>query len=58
MVMYYQTEFVCKQIKSLEGIEEKKNVYINPWCDLDPEDSRPTFLHDTPAHDNAPQYHV
>ena len=31
---------------------------ISPHCDLDPEDSNATFLHDTPAHDEAPPYQV
>ena len=32
--------------------------YMNPHCDLDLEDSKPIFLHDTLAHDDASSYQV
>ena len=31
---------------------------MSPHRDLDLEDSKPIFLHDTLAHDDALQYHV
>ena len=32
--------------------------YMNPHCDPELEDSKPTFLHDTLAHDDASPYQV
>ena len=32
--------------------------YVSPHCDLDLEDIKPIFLHDTLAQDDAPLYQV
>ena len=32
--------------------------YISPCCDLDAEDNKPIFPHDTLPHDNTPLYQV
>ena len=32
--------------------------HMNPCCDIDLENSKPNFLHDALAHDDASQYQV
>ena len=57
MMLYYQTKSGCKQTSDLKDtVETVTFYYINPCCDLDLEDSKPIFLHDTPPHDNTPPY--
>ena len=31
---------------------------VSPYCDFDIDNSEPSFVHDTPPHDNAPPYQV
>ena len=46
MMQYYKTEFGCKWNSSLEYF-----AYLSPRCDLDTEDSEPTFSNVTSPHD-------
>ena len=55
MIMCHQTKFGSKGIRSLEVITETNFDYdLN--CDLDPEDCKPYFSHDTAFHDHVPPY--
>ena len=57
--MYHQIKFGCKTISSsVDMVEMVTFDYISPKCDLDLEDSKPIFLHDILAHDDASQYQV
>ena len=59
MIMYYQTKFGSKTISSSKDMVE---IFIldqmNLHCDPELEDSKPIFLHDTLAHDDASSYQV
>ena len=39
-------------------VEMVTSDYMRPHCDLELEDSKTVFLHDTLAHDDASQYQV
>ena len=57
--MYHPIRFGCKKISSSEDMVE--NVifdHMSPHCDLELEDRKPVFLHDTLAHYNASPYQV
>ena len=54
MMMYHPLKFDCKKIdSSVDMVEIFIFDYLSPHCDLDLEDSKPIFLHDTLVHDNA-----
>ena len=58
-MLYYQSKLGCKRTCSLETIVETVIFWLyKPSCDLGLEDSEPTFLHDTPTHDNTLPYKV
>ena len=57
MTMYYPTKFGCK--KSSSSVDMIKTVtpdHMSPHGDL--KDSKPVFLYDTLAHDDASPYQV
>ena len=57
--MYHPNTFVCKKIStSLDMTETVIFDNMSPHCDLELEDSKPIFLHDTLAHDDSPSYRV
>ena len=56
--IYHQTKFDCKRVSSSDDVEQSFSDYINPYCDLDLQDSKPIFLHVTPTHDDTPPYQV
>ena len=57
--MYDPIKCGCKKISSsLDMVETVTLDYMSPHYDLEPEDSKPIFLHDTLAHDNASPYQV
>ena len=59
MMMYHIINFGCKTIsKSVNMVETVIFGYIDPNCDLELEDSKSVFLHDTLAHDDASPYQV
>ena len=59
MMMYNPLKFGCKKISSsADMVETVMFDYMSPQCDLDLEDSKPIFLHDTLAHDVASPYLV
>ena len=60
MIMYYQTKFGSKRISNLEDTVETVIFFyqMSTCCDLDLENSKLIFLHDTPPHDDASQYQV
>ena len=54
MMMYHHTKFSCKRISSSDNILKKSYFdYIILNCDLDLEDSKPIFLKDNLAHNDA-----
>ena len=54
MMMYHQTEFGCQKISSsADMVETVIFDCMSPHCDPKNEDSKPIFLHDTLAHDDA-----
>ena len=54
MMMYHPIKFSKKKISSSVDIVEMVIFdYMSPHCDLELEDSKPTFLHDTLAHDDT-----
>ena len=58
MVMYHQIKFGCIEISSsVDMVETVVSDYMSPHCDLDLEDSKPTFLHDALIHDDASPYY-
>ena len=59
-MLYYQTKFGCEQTSSLEDIVKIVIFWLyKPRCDLDIEGNEPNFFaHETPPHDNTPQYQV
>ena len=57
MMMYHPIKFGSKKISSsVDMVETVISDYMSPHCDLELEDSKPIFLHDTLAHDNAWPY--
>ena len=60
-MMYQPITFSCKKISSsVDMIETVILDYMSPHYDpeLELEDSKPIFLHDTLAHDNVSPYQV
>ena len=54
MMMYHPLKFDCKKIgSSVDMVETVTFDYISPHYDLDFEDSKPIFVHNTLAHDGA-----
>ena len=59
MMMYYPINFGCKKISnSVDMVDTVIFDYMSPQCDLELEDSKLIFLHDTLAHDDASLYQV
>ena len=59
MMMYHPIKFGCKKINSsADMVATVISDYMSPHCDLELEDSKPIFLHDTLAHDDASPYQV
>ena len=58
--MKLQTRFDYKRVSSSADIEETiiYSDYKNSCSDLDLENSKRIFLHDTPAHNDTSQYQV
>ena len=55
--MYHPIKVGCKKISSsVDMVETVTFDYMSPHYDLDLEDNKPIFLHDTLAHDDAPPY--
>ena len=58
-MMYHPLKIGCEKISSsVDMVETVISDYMSPQCDLDLEDSKPVFLHDTLAHDYASPYQV
>ena len=54
MMMYHPIKFGCKKTSSsADMIETVISDQMSPHCDLELEDSKPIFLHNTLAHDVA-----
>ena len=59
MMMYRPIKLVCSKINSsVDTVETVIFDYTSPHCDLELGDSKPLFLHDTLAQDDASQYQV
>ena len=59
MMIYHPIKFGCRKISSsVDMVETVISDYMSPHCDLELEDSKPIFLHDTPDHDDTPPYQV
>ena len=59
MLMYYPIKCGCKKISSSADMVETAVLdYISHHSDPDFEDSKPIFLHNTLAHDDASPYQV
>ena len=59
MMMYHPIKFDCKKTStSVEMVGTVIFDYISLRCDLELEDSKPIFLHDTLAHNDASPYLV
>ena len=57
MMMYHSIKLGFKKISSsIDMVDTVIFDYMNPHCGLDLEDSKPIFLHDTLAHDDASPY--
>ena len=55
----FQLKFECKKNSSyVNMVETVIFAHMSPQCDLNLEDSKPVFLHDTLAHDDASPYKV
>ena len=53
IMLYHPIKVTSKRISSsADMVETVKFDGMNPNCDLHWEDSKPIFLHDTPAHDH------
>ena len=52
-IAYQQTKSSCKRINSSKERVDSFHLQISLHCDLDLEDRKPIFLHDTPAQDDA-----
>ena len=59
MMMYHPIKSGCKKISiSANMVETITFDQMSPQCNPELEDSKPIFLHDTLAHDNAAPYQV
>ena len=62
MMMYHPIKFGCRKISSSVNMVKNNNPvihdYMSPHCGLELGDSKPMFLHDILAHDNASSYQV
>ena len=59
MMTYHPIKFGRKKISSsVDMVEKVVFDYMSPHCDPELEDSKPIFLHDTLAHDDASPYQV
>ena len=57
MVMYQSIKFGCKRISSsVDMVETVISDCMSPHCDTEVEDSKPVFLHNTLAQDDASPY--
>ena len=57
--MYHPIKPGCKKIShSVAMVETVITDYMSPHYDPEPEDSKPIFLHDTLANDDASPYQV
>ena len=57
--MYYQIKCGCKKINSsADMVETVTSDNMNPHCNPELEDSKPIFLHNTLAHDDATPFQV
>ena len=53
-MMYHQIKYACKKISSsVDMAETVIPDYMSPHYDPELEDSKPIFLHNTLAHDDA-----
>ena len=58
-MMYHPIKFGYKKINtSVDMVKTVITDYISPHYDLELEDSKPIFLHDTLAHDGTSPYQV
>ena len=54
MMMYHPIKFGCKKISSsVDMVDKVISDYMCLQCDPEFQDSKPIFLHDTLAHDDA-----
>ena len=54
MIMYRQIKIDCKKLSSsVDMVESVIFDYMSLQCDIDLEDSKPIFLHNTLAHEDA-----
>ena len=59
MMMYHPIKCSCKKISStVDMVETVILDYMSPHYDPELEGSKPIFLHDTLAHDDASPYQV
>ena len=59
MMTHHPIKFGRKKIgSSTDMVETVISDYMSPHCDLELEDSKPIFLHDTLANDDASPYQV
>ena len=58
MIMHHNTKFGNKMFLSLEDIILTNTDILSLCCDLDLENNKPIFLHDTLAHDAASPYQI
>ena len=58
-MMYHQIKYGCKKLSSsVDMVETVLLDYMSPQYDFELEDSKPIFLHDTLAHNDASPYQV
>ena len=58
-MMYHAIKSGCKRTSnSVDMVETVISDYTSPHCDLELENSKPIFLHDTLAHGEISPYHV
>ena len=58
MMMHHNTKFSNNMLVGFEDTIWTNNDILTLCCDLDPENSKPTFLQNTLVYDDASQYHV
>ena len=60
MIMYYILTTLVAKGPAVQKILLKLSYFdhMSPWRDLGLDNSKPIFLRDTPAHDDASQYQV
>ena len=57
--MYHPIKFGCKKVSSLpDMVETAISDQMSPYCDLDLQDSKPVFLKNNLAHNDASPYQV